>query len=424
MNQSTTVQMLLAAGVVLVAVRAVGSLLALVRQPRVVGEIIAGVLLGPSVLGLVWPEAMHALFPGLVIEAFRVLAQFGLVLFMFLVGLELPRSSLRAEGRRTLAVSAASLVVPFLAGAGVGVLLHPRFGTSPSAWGFCLFLGAAMSVTAFPVLARLLQESGLFHSRIGVIALGGAALTDVLAWCLLAVVVAVAAPGTHPSPVVLLLSSAAYLAVMSAVVGPLLHRLRTPGLWLILAVAFVSAWTTEQLGIHAVFGAFVAGAVMPRDEQWREHVQVRLEATVTVFALPFFFVVVGLSTRVDALWSWWLVGVLVLVTAIAVVTKFGASTLAARAVGESWRDAATIGALMNTRGLTEIVILSVGLQIGVIETKLFTIMVLMAVITTLMAAPALHLLRRTRDPVPARPGPAPVAAPAAHVEPEPVGRRA
>jgi Kef-type K+ transport system membrane component KefB len=422
-SQATTVQMLLSAGVVLVTVRAVGSLLAVLRQPRVVGEIIAGVLLGPSVLGLFWPAAMHALFPGPVIDAFRVLAQFGLVMFMFLVGLELPRSSLRAEGRRTLAVSSASLVVPFLAGAGVGVLLHPAFGTAPSAWGFCLFLGAAMSVTAFPVLARLLQESGLFHSRIGVIALGSAALTDVLAWCMLAVVVAVAAPGAHPQPIVLLLSSAAYLAVMAAVVGPLLHRRHTPELWLILAVAFVSAWTTEQLGIHAVFGAFVAGAVMPRDEQWRDRVQVRLDATVTVFALPFFFVVVGLSTRVDALRSWWLAGVLVLVTGIAVVTKFGASTLAARAVGERWRDAATLGVLMNTRGLTEIVILSVGLQIGVIETRLFTIMVLMAVITTVMAAPALNLLQRTRDPVAVGPDPALVEA-SDRAEAEPVGHGA
>jgi Kef-type K+ transport system membrane component KefB len=404
------VKVLLSAGLVIATVRAFGWLLHRLHQPRVIGEIVAGIVLGPSVLGLVWPEAMRFLFPADVIDAFRVLAQFGLVLFMFLVGLELNLLSLRGEGRKTTAISVTSVVFPFVLGVAAAFLLYPEFGNGEGALAFHLFIGAAVSVTAFPVLARLLQEAGMFHTRIGAIAITCAAINDVLAWCLLAGVVAVAAATGPTSVAIPLALSLGFVLLMFKVVKPLLARWEPPGLWLVLVITFVSAWTTEQLHLHAIFGAFVAGAVMPRNEQWQRSIHLRLDATVSTFVLPIFFVVIGLATRVDGLGSWHLIGVLGLVTAVAVVGKLGGVTLAARAAGEPWAGAVTLGVLMNTRGLTELVILAVGLQLGVINTELFTIMVLMAVITTVVTAPFLRWLSRS-DAVSAADPPAGAPAP-------------
>jgi Kef-type K+ transport system membrane component KefB len=390
-----TVQVLLSVGVVIIGVRAVGWLMVRIRQPRVMGEIIAGILLGPSVLGVVWPAALHYLFPPPVIDAFRILAQFGLVLFMFLVGLELDLRTLRGQGGRAAVISLASVVLPFALGAGLlGTMLHREFGDGHSKLAFCLFLGAAVSITAFPVLARLLQEAGLFHTRVGVISITCAAINDVAAWCMLAVVIAVTGAKGPTGFILPVALSIGYALVMLKVVRPLLARVGRPPVWLVLVIVFLSAWTTERIGIHAIFGGFLAGVIMPREVTWQRDVHLRLEATVVNFVLPIFFVVVGLSTRIDRLGSWHLIGILGLVTAAAIVGKFGGAAVAARSVGERWLNALSIGILMNTRGLTEIVILAVGLQLGVIDTTLFTIMVLMAVLTTVMAAPLLHVMGR------------------------------
>ena len=403
MAAAANIQVLLSVGAVVVSVRAVGWLVAKVGQPRVMGEIIAGVLLGPSVLGLVWPEALEFLFPAGVISALKVLAQFGLALFMCLIGMELNFRSLRGQGRRAVAISQASIVLPMVLGCTLALWLYPAYGNGVDRLGFVLFMGAAMSITAFPVLARLLQETGLIRTRTGVLAMTCAAIDDVTAWCLLAVVVATMTSSGFTDAVLTVALAVLYVLVMLRGIAPLLARFERVPVWLVLVVVLVSAWTTEQIGIHAIFGGFLAGVVMPRRDPWRRELHDRMETLVTYLLLPVFFVVVGLGTRVDMLTSPALWAVTALVIAVAVAGKFGGATLAARASGETWRSSATIGLLMNTRGLTEIVILTVGLELGVITPTLFTIMLLMAIVTTLMATPLLRLIRlpdeRPRTPL-------------------------
>ncbi len=386
------VQVLLALGVVIVAAQAGGWAISKIGQPRVHGEILAGIILGPSLLGLVWPGALDYVFPTEVIGALRVLAQVGLVLFMFLIGVELDLDKLRGSGRKAVVISQASILAPIGLGALLAVWLYPRFGDDADRLGFMLFLGAAMAITAFPVLARVLQETGLTHTRIGVLAITCAAVDDVTAWCLLAVVVALVQSSGPTDVVQVIALSLVYLLAMLRVVKPLLGRLPALPTWVAVCLTLLSAWITEQIGIHAIFGAFMAGAVVPRRVEIQAELNERLEHVVVTFLLPVFFVVVGLSTRVDLLDSAYLWAITALVVATAIAGKWGGSMLAARVMGESWRDSAAIGILMNTRGLTELVILSVGLELGVITPTIFTIMVLMALVTTLMATPMLALV--------------------------------
>ncbi len=387
---------LLAIAVVTVAAQLAGRGAALVRQPRVNGEILAGILLGPSLLGLVYPEALAFLFPPEVVEALGVLSQLGLVAFMFLVGLDLDLGQLRGQSHRAVVISHTSIAVPLGLGAVLGLWLYPRMGGDVDRLGFVLFLGAAMAITAFPVLARILRETGLDRTRLGVLVITCAAVDDITAWCVLAMVVAVVG-SSGPAGVLLTVGlSLAFLAVAFLGVRPLLARLRWLSLPTALGLAVLASWVTEEIGIHAIFGAFVAGVVMPRTDRFPQAVHDRLEPVTVGFLLPVFFAVVGLKTRVDLLDSAYLWGVAALVLVIAVVGKWGGSMLAARAVGESWSDAATIGILMNTRGLTELVILTVGLELGVVTPELFTVMVLMALTTTVMAMPLLALVAGVR----------------------------
>jgi K+:H+ antiporter len=313
-------------------------------------------------------------------------------MFMFLIGLELDLGKLRGHGHRAVLISHASIILPIALGGLLALWLYPRLGDGVDHLGFVLFIGAAMAITAFPVLARVLQETGLYHTRIGVLTITCAAVDDVTAWCVLAGVVAVV-KSTGPADTVQIVAlSVAFLAVMLAVVRPLLRRLPAVPVWATVALALGAAWTTEQIGIHAIFGAFMAGAVMPREREIERDVRDKLETATLTLLLPVFFVVVGLATRIDMLDSGYLWAITALVVATAIAGKLGGSMVAARVTGESWRDAAAIGVLMNTRGLTELVILSVGLELGVISTAVFTIMVLMALVTTLMATPMLALV--------------------------------
>jgi Kef-type K+ transport system membrane component KefB len=386
------VHVLLALGVVIVAARAAGWAISKIGQPRVHGEILAGILLGPSLLGVVSPSTLDGLFPTEVVGALKVLAQIGLVLFMFLIGLELDIQKLRGHGRKAVVISQCSIVTPILLGAVLAVWLYPRLGAGVDRLGFTLFMGAAMAITAFPVLARVLQETGLTRTRIGVLTITCAAVDDVTAWCVLAGVVAVVQATGFGDAVVTVVLSLAYLAAMLTVVRPLVARMPAVPVWLAICMALLSAWVTEEIGIHAIFGAFMAGAVMPRRTAVQREIHDRLESAVVSFLLPVFFVVVGLATRIDALDSPYLWAVTGLVCLTAVAGKWGGSMIGARLTGERWQDAAAIGILMNTRGLTELVILSVGLELGVITTTVFTIMVIMALVTTLMATPLLALV--------------------------------
>jgi Kef-type K+ transport system membrane component KefB len=395
----------------LVAVTAIGwilgKLLALFGQPPVIGEVLAGILVGPSLLGAIWPEASSYLLPTNVAPALGVVAQLGVILYMFCVGLELDIGQLRERGRATIAISHASIVVPFLLGSLLALWLFPRYSDANVPFTpFALFLGAAMSVTAFPVLARILTDRGIANTPLGAVALTCAAADDVTAWCLLAFVVSVA-QATLGAGMVVIAGTFIYLAAMWWIVRPLVHRwLRsfdqharasTRGAVAILCLGvFVSALLTEWIGIHAIFGAFLWGAIAPRHSRIGRELSAKLGDTVVVLLLPAFFAFTGMRTQIGLLHDWydWLwCGVIIL---MATVGKFGGSTIAARMTGSSWRDAMSLGILMNTRGLMELVVLNIGLDLQIISPTIFTMMVVMAIVTTIATTPILQAIQRNR----------------------------
>jgi Kef-type K+ transport system membrane component KefB/nucleotide-binding universal stress UspA family protein len=394
-------RVLLAVAVIIVAARALGTFFRLINQPRVIGEIVAGILLGPSLLGLVFPEVTSFLFPSEVIHVLQILAQFGLIFFMFLIGAELDHKMIRGSGHTALLVSHYSIVIPFTLGLAAALLIFPVVG-SGSFTGFALFMGAAMAITAFPVLARILTDTGLHRTRIGALAITCAAVDDVTAWCILAVVVAIVKSTGPVDAIQTVLLALGFVGLMIFVVRPLIARVASvkpdrgrigatvmSGL---LVALFLSAWATEAIGIHAIFGAFMFGAVLPRSHSIASQITERLEDVTVLFLLPVFFAVVGLSTQIGLVSGselWLLTG---LIVAIAIVGKIGGSVIAGLAAGETFRSSTVLGVLMNARGITEIVILTIGRSPGVISPALFTMMVLMALITTFMTTPLLTLL--------------------------------
>lgn len=389
--------------VILVAARAAGWLFQKLGQPTVVGEMAAGIVLGPSLLGRYWPEAMTALFPAKSLDNLKFVSQIGMLLFMFVVGLELDLSSLRGKAHRAVVISHASIVVPFSLGLGLAYFLYEEW--APAGVGFAafgLFMGIAMSITAFPVLARIVRDRGLTGTPLGTLVITCAAADDVTAWCLLAAVVALVKAGSFVSTLYIVALAALYVLLMLRGVRPLLARLvRRAGGVLTLSslTAFfftlvLSALLAEVIGIHSLFGAFLAGAILPADEQLRETVRNKVQDVAVLLLLPLFFVFTGLRTEIGLLGAGgaWLVGGAILL--VAVVGKFLGSAVAARAVGYGWPDSLSVGALMNTRGLMELVVLNIGYDLGILSPAIFTLMVLMALLTTCMAGPALDLIRR------------------------------
>ncbi|GMV40128.1 MAG: hypothetical protein AMXMBFR64_18440 [Myxococcales bacterium] len=388
---------------IVVVSRSLGLLLRRIGQPQVIAEIVAGIVLGPSLLGLLLPGVTATLFPPESIQTLQLVAQLGLILFMFLVGLELDLSLLRGRAHSSVAISHTSIIVPFALGAAIAPLLWDYAGgPSVSHTAFALFLGAAMSITAFPVLARILSERRLLSTPIGAIAIACAAVDDVTAWCLLAFVVATARATGLGAAVVTTVLAVGYIALMFGAVRPLMHRLAARmgeretisanAIAAVLVLLFLSAWSTELIGIHALFGAFLFGAILPKDGGFARRVAERLEDLVLVVLLPLFFAYSGVRTEIGLLDTgedWLLCG---LVIAVACLGKFGGSTVAARLTGLGWRDATAIGVLMNTRGLMELIVLNIGLDLGVISPTLFTMMVLMALVTTFMTTPVLHVI--------------------------------
>lgn len=398
-------QVLLALVAVIVAARVVGALFRMLRQPPVVGEVVAGILLGPSLLGRVAPGISEAVLPAAVAPSLQIIAQLGVLLFMFMVGLELDTALLRKRTYATLTISHASIVVPFVLGAGAALVVYPRFGLPAVPFDtFALFLGVSLSVTAFPVLARILSDQGLTRTELGVIAISCAAVDDVTAWCLLALLVSVAkASGAEALRTLAL--TAAYVVVMLTAVRPLVGRLVakqelrkkvTPDATaLVLVGLLLSALASEYAGIHALFGAFLLGAIIPHGSLLGRSLLAKLEDWVVMLLLPAFFAYTGLRTRIDlvsGLESWLFCAGL---TLVASAGKFGGSFCAGRLAGLGWRDAAAVGVLMNTRGLMELIVLNVGLDLGVISPTLFAMLVLMAIATTFATTPLLQLLRRT-----------------------------
>ena len=393
------IQLLVQIGVIIGVSRLIGVLMRRFTQPPVMGEVIAGLLLGPSFLGWLAPGAWAALFPAQTMPQLKMLAELGIVLFMFVIGRELNPTLLRRRGGAAAVISITSIVVPFALGIGVALALyHDLAAPGVSRLGFAGFVGAAMAITAFPVLARILIERGMLRSPLGTLTLTCAAVDDIAGWCLLALVAAVG----QAHGAVVLLWVAGYVAVMIAAGRPLLRRLAAfydsrggvsqNMLAVFLVLLLASALATQWIGIHAIFGGFLIGAMMPRSRGLGRELAEKLEDFVTVFFLPIYFAYSGLRTQVGLLDTpgLWLICALLIVVAVA--GKFGGGALAARLTGSSWRESAALGALINTRGLMELVILNVGLDLGLIPPTLFTMLVLMALVTTLMTAPALALI--------------------------------
>ena len=388
-------------GVILLLARLVGWLFRKIHQPQVVGEMVAGILLGPSLLGWLAPGAYAALFPADSLGYLNSLSQVGLILFMFLVGLELNPKVLRGRGHTAVLTSHVSILTPFLLGSLLALYLYPRLSDdSVTFTNFALFLGTAMSITAFPVLARILTERKLLNTQLGAVSIACAAVDDVTGWCLLAFVVLMARFREASSIWVTVVGVAAYLVVVLLVVRRFLSRLEAMfekrGLLtqnmmaLILLLLLASSWFTEQLGIHALFGAFLIGAIMPKHAPFVHALTEKLNDVAVVLLLPIFFAFTGLRTSiglVSGVQMWFFCALIIFV---AILGKFGGSSIAARLTGVTWREAGALGTLMNTRGLMELVLLNIGLDIGVISPALFTMLVLMALVTTFMTSPVLE----------------------------------
>jgi Kef-type K+ transport system membrane component KefB len=404
---------LLDVALVLAAGALLGRWVRRLRQPAVIGEILAGIALGPSLLGLLPGNPTAWLFPAEVRPYLSAVAQIGLALFMFLIGWEFNPAALETHRRTAAAVSIGSIAVSFGLGIGLATLLyhrHDAVGVHRVGFTeFALFLGVAMSITAFPVLARILAERGLTGTRVGSIALVSAAIDDVLAWCLLALVAAIATASGPGELVRMLALLAAYLVVLVTVVRPALAALvrRSASahlLVLVVALVLVSAYATTWIGLHAIFGAFCVGLIMPREPmaELRERVRRPLENT-SVVLLPVFFIVTGLGVDIGALTA---ANILELAAIVLVACggKLIGAILPAVSLGMSWRDAGTLGILVNTRGLTELVVLNVGLQLAVLDDQMFTMMVLMALITTALAGPLIRPARLdpAAAPIPAQ----------------------
>jgi Kef-type K+ transport system membrane component KefB len=379
-------------------------------QPPVIGEVLAGILLGPSFLGAWSPDAMHALIPdasvdpgGKVTAAIAAIAQVGVILYMFLVGLELNAAKLKHQAQAAVAISHASIVAPFVLGAALALWLYPLVSNAEVPFtSFALFMGVAMSVTAFPVLARILTDRQLQHTSLGTLALSCAAADDLTAWCLLALVVGVAQSDLGQALWVGV-AAAGYLLAMTWLVRPLAVRwcehwdeqpgpLPTAAITGAFLAILASAWITETIGIHALFGAFLLGTILPHDSRLSAELTARLRDPVTILLLPAFFAYTGMRTEIGLLdhgQAWLVCGAII---AVATVGKVGGTMVAARCTGASWSTAGALGILMNTRGLMGLIVLNVGLDLGVISPLLFTMMVLMALVTTLMTGPVLARL--------------------------------
>jgi Kef-type K+ transport system membrane component KefB len=395
-------ELLIALVVVIFAARVCGSVCKVIHQPPVIGEIISGILIGPSLLGRVAPELSAHLLAPATMPFISMIAQLGVILFMFLVGLEMDTSQLKSRTNSVIAISHASITVPFVMGLGIALWLYPRLSTSDVPFTvFALFIGVSLSVTAFPVLARILTDRGLQKTQLGVLALTCAAVNDVTAWCLLAFLMAIVKARISGAAVTFGLT-VAYIAFMVFVARPLIGRavrvqerrdgVSQTAMAVVVIGILLSTLATQAAGIHAIFGAFVLGAIIPHDSRLASHLAGRLHDLVVVLFLPAFFAFTGMRTQIGLVHggAQWLLCAMIFATASA--GKFGGTFVAARLSRLSARDAASLGILMNTRGLMELIVLNVGLDLHIISPTLFAMLVLMAVATTLATTPVLQLV--------------------------------
>jgi Kef-type K+ transport system membrane component KefB len=382
-----------------------------IGQPSVIGEIIAGIFLGPSVVGKFFPDFSMALFPPNSLGNLEFLSQIGLIFFMFVIGMELDLKVLKNKANEAVVISHASIVIPFALGISLAYTIYNNFAPSGVPFlPFGLFLGIAMSITAFPVLARIVQERGIHKTKVGTIVITCAAADDITAWCILAAVIAIVKAGTFLSALYVIGLALGYVLLMIFIIKPFLKRigdlysttdsLSKPVVAIFFLTLVISSYATEIIGIHALFGAFMMGAIMPDIIKFRNIFIEKVEDIALILLLPLFFVFTGLRTQIGLIndpYLWKITGLIILV---AVIGKFLGSALTAKFVGQSWKDSLIIGALMNTRGLMELVVLNIGYDLGVLSDKIFTMMVIMALVTTFMTGPALDLINylfRTKD---------------------------
>jgi len=390
---------------IIIVSRIFGFIFKKIHQPTVIGEIIAGIALGPSLLGMFFPEFSLVLFPANSLGNLNLLSQVGLILFMFMVGMELDISVIQKKVKDAVVVSNAGILIPFTLGIGLAYFIYEHFAPAGVPFlSFGLFLGMAMSITAFPVLARIVQERGIHKTRLGALVITCAAIDDITAWCMLAAIIAIAKAGSFLSSLYIILLSIGYILVMFKVVRPFLKRVgdlhasRENLSKQVVAIFFltllISSYATEIIGIHALFGAFMAGTIMPENSKFRNIFIQKIEDVALVLLLPLFFVFTGLRTQIGLLndiYLWKVTGLIILV---AITGKFVGSALASKIMGQNWRDSLTIGALMNTRGLMELVVLNIGYDLGILSPEVFSMMVIMALVTTFMTGPALDLIER------------------------------
>lgn len=396
---------------IIIIARVIGWIFRKIGQPSVIGEIIAGIVLGPSLLGLYFPEFSLALFPVESLGNLQFLSQIGLILFMFIIGIELDLKVLQNRAKEAIVISHASIVIPFALGIGLAYFVYYRFAPVGIAFlPFALFMGIAMSITAFPVLARIVQERGIHKTKLGAIVITCAAADDITAWCILAAVIAIVKAGTFVSSIYIIGLAILYVLGMFFIIKPFLKKigelygtkdnLSKPVVAIFFLTLIISSYLTEIIGIHALFGAFMTGVIMPDITKFRNLFIEKVEDVSVILLLPLFFVYTGLRTEIGLIndpYLWKITGFIILV---AVIGKFFGSALAAKFVGQSWRDSLTIGALMNTRGLMELVVLNIGLDLKVLTPEVFTMMVIMALVTTFMTGPTLNIINyifKTKD---------------------------
>lgn len=379
-----------------------------IGQPGVLGEIIAGIILGPSVLGHYFPDAFNFIFSKDSLENVYLISQIGLILFMFVIGLEVDFKVLKNKFNETLVISHAGILVPFFLGIISSFYIYEKYASQQTSFlAFALFIGISMSITAFPVLARIVQERNLAKTQLGVLSIASAANDDVTAWCLLAIVIALTKSGTSTSAFITVGLTIVYILFMFLCVRPFFRKisqihanneiLNKSLIGLIFLTLIISASITELIGIHALFGGFIAGVVMPSNLGFRHIMMNKVEDVTLAFFLPLFFAYTGLNTNLLLINSWSMVGICLLLILIAIAGKFGGCTIAAKLVGETWHDSLTIGMLMNTRGLMELVALNIGYEMGVLPKSIYAVLIIMALVTTFMTTPALHMISKIFD---------------------------
>lgn len=393
--------------IIMIAARIMGYLFQLIGQPLVIGEIVAGLILGPSVLGAIAPQVSAFIFPEKSIDILQQLSQLGLIFFMFIIGMELDVQSFRKSANKAILISIASIVIPFISGVLLAYYLYGDYAAQHIKFtSFALFMGTTMCITAFPILARIVQERKLTRTPVGTMAITVAAIGDVVAWCILAVVIAfVKARGISQSLVTIVLSIL-YILLMFYLVKPFMYRvgrvyssretMGKPIVAFVFLVILVSSLFTEAIGIHALFGAFMAGVVMPENLGFKRIFTEKIEDVSLVVLLPLFFVSTGLRTEVGLINSGHLWLVCLFIILIAIVGKFGGTLLASRYAGLNWNHSLTLSVLMNAKGLMELIVLNIGYDLGILSPEVFAMLVLMALVTTILTGPGLTLIEAFR----------------------------